>query len=108
MAEDRALATLSARLYVADLCEAAGVSERTLETAFQRTLGITPMSFLKRLRLHGARLDLHKGSKAPAPVSTVALDWGFWHFGDFSKSYKACFGEPPSETLRRPSVIEAS
>jgi hypothetical protein len=31
----------------------------------------------------------------------VALDWGFWHFGDFSRAYKDCFGELPSDTLRR-------
>jgi transcriptional regulator GlxA family with amidase domain len=34
-------------------------------------------------------------------VSSIALDWGFWHFGEFSRAYRACFGELPSETLRR-------
>jgi transcriptional regulator GlxA family with amidase domain len=33
-------------------------------------------------------------------VSAIALDWGFWHFGEFSRAYKACFGEAPSQTLR--------
>jgi AraC-like DNA-binding protein len=31
----------------------------------------------------------------------VALNWGFWHFGEFSRAYKDCFGELPSVTLRR-------
>jgi AraC family transcriptional regulator, ethanolamine operon transcriptional activator len=40
-------------------------------------------------------------------VSAVALDWGFWHFGEFSRAYKGCFGELPSDTLRRrPSAAE--
>jgi AraC-like DNA-binding protein len=34
-------------------------------------------------------------------VSAEALRWGFWHFGEFSRAYKKCFGELPSETLRR-------
>jgi hypothetical protein len=34
-------------------------------------------------------------------VSAEALNWGFWHFGEFSRAYKGCFGELPSDTLRR-------
>ena len=30
-----------------------------------------------------------------------AMKWGFWHFGEFSRAYKECFGELPSDTLRR-------
>ena len=33
--------------------------------------------------------------------ATEALNWGFWHFGDFSRAYQECFGELPSATLRR-------
>jgi hypothetical protein len=33
--------------------------------------------------------------------AAVALDWGFWHFGDFSHVYEHRFGELPSDTLRR-------
>ena len=34
-------------------------------------------------------------------VAVEALNWGFWHFGEFSRAYKNCFGELPSQTLRR-------
>ena len=44
------------------------------------------------------RLAALHGSKT---VSAVAFDWGFWHFGEFSRAYKECFGELPSDTLRR-------
>jgi AraC-like DNA-binding protein len=99
-AEERALGTRATSLYVADLCDAAGVSERTLQMAFQRTVGLSPISFLKRARLHGARRALREGSTRSTTVSEVAVEWGFWHFGEFSKAYKACFGECPSATLR--------
>jgi transcriptional regulator GlxA family with amidase domain len=36
-----------------------------------------------------------------ATAAAAAVEWGFWHFGEFSRAYKECFGELPSETLRR-------
>ena len=106
-AEDWALSHADDRIYVTDLCRAAGVSERALEYAFKEVMGLTPMAYLVRLRLHRARQALLAASHGSTTVSTVALDWGFWHFGDFSHAYKECFGELPSDTLRRkPSATE--
>jgi AraC-like DNA-binding protein len=100
-AEDYALAHVDERPYVTDLCRAAAVSERALEYAFKEVLGLTPVAYLARLRLHRARQALLAGSHRSTTVSAVALDWGFWHFGEFSRAYKSCFGELPSDTLRR-------
>lgn len=101
LAEEWALTRNDYPIYVADLCKAAGVSERTLEYAFQEILGMSPVAFLRRIRLHRVRLALRVGTPETTTVSAEALKWGFWHFGDFSKAYKNCFGEPPSHTLRR-------
>ncbi len=100
-AEDYALAHPLDRLYVTDLCEAAGVSERTLQYAFKEVMGMTPVAYLTRLRLHRVRQALRAATHGSTTVTAEALKWGFWHFGDFSRAYKACFGELPSETLRR-------
>ena len=101
LAEDHALAHADQPMYVTDLCRAAAVSERALEYAFKASLGLTPMAYLVRLRLHRARSALKAAREdAGATVSAVALDWGFWHFGEFARAYKACFGELPSQTLR--------
>jgi transcriptional regulator GlxA family with amidase domain len=59
------------------------------------------VAYLTRLRLHRVRQDLLDASPGSTTVSAKALDWGFWHFGEFSRAYKDCFGELPSETLRR-------
>ena len=40
-------------------------------------------------------------TRGSTTVSAEALNWGFWHFGEFSRAYRDCFGELPSETLRR-------
>ena len=100
-AETYAMANADDRLYVSDLCRAAAVSERTLEYAFKQVLGLTPMTYLIRLRLHRVRQTLLAAGAESTTVSAAALNWGFWHFGEFSRAYKACFGEAPSDTLRR-------
>jgi AraC family transcriptional regulator, ethanolamine operon transcriptional activator len=100
-AEAHALAHTDDRPYVTDLCRAAAVSERTLEYAFKEVMGLTPMTYLTRLRLHRVRQALLAAEAESTTVSAEALNWGFWHFGEFSRAYKTCFGESPSETLRR-------
>jgi len=77
------------------------VSERTLQYAFREVMGMTPVAYLSRLRLHRVRHALRTATQASTTVTTEALRWGFWHFGDFSRAYKDCFGELPSDTLRR-------
>jgi AraC-like DNA-binding protein len=101
IAEDYALSRPGDRLFVTDLCRAAAVSERTLENAFKAIMGLTPMVHLIRLRLHRVRQSLLAQTQGSTTVSSEALKWGFWHFGEFSRAYKGCFGELPSDTLRR-------
>jgi AraC-like DNA-binding protein len=100
-AEQYALSHVDERVYVTDLCRAAAVSERVLEYAFKESFRLTPVAYLTRLRLHRARQALLAASQGTTTVSAVALDWGFWHFGEFSRAYKAFFRELPSDTLRR-------
>jgi AraC family transcriptional regulator, ethanolamine operon transcriptional activator len=100
IAEDYALSHAAERLYVTDLCATARVSERTLQYAFKEVMGMSPVAYLTRLRLHRVRHALRTATQASTTVTTEALRWGFWHFGDFSRAYKDCFGELPSDTLR--------
>src|SRR4051794_6205274 len=86
-------------IYINDLCQILGVSYRKLYEAFILTRGESPSLYLKRRRLMLAHQVLsNAGSEAPL-VKTVALDHGFWHFGNFSQDYRNLFGETPSETL---------
>jgi AraC-like DNA-binding protein len=102
IAEAHALSQVGEHLSVSDLCRVAGVSERSLEYAFREVMGLTPVAYLIRLRLHRVRQGLLAGTHGSTTVTTEALNWGFWHFGEFSRAYKDCFGELPSDTLRRP------
>jgi len=104
IAEDYALHRVGERVHVSDLCRAANVSERTLECAFKEVVGLSPVAYLIRLRLHRVRAALLAAEPGSTRVSIEALKWGFWHFGEFSRAYKRCFGELPSDTLRRKPV----
>jgi AraC-like DNA-binding protein len=101
IAEDHARSRAGERVHVSELCQAAGVSERTLEYAFKDVTKLSPVAYLVRLRLHWVRAALLAAEPGSTLISTEALKWGFWHFGEFSRSYKQCFGESPSDTLQR-------
>ncbi len=101
--EDFTLDIEERRPYLSELCAAANVSERTLQYAFHDIMGMSPLTYLHRLRLHRARDELRKANSRSTTVTDVALNWGFWHFGEFSRAYRNCFGEVPSRTLRQNS-----
>jgi AraC-like DNA-binding protein len=100
-AEQCVLAKPAERARVRDLCRAANTSERTLDSAFRRVTGLSPVQYLIRMRLHRVRAALLAAAPGSTSVSSEALKWGFRHFGEFSRAYTRCFGERPSETLRR-------
>lgn len=82
------------------LAEIAGVSVRSLYAGFQDFCGVSPMQYLRTVRLERVRAELLAGPVCGG-VASVALRWGFTHMGRFSADYKAEFGESPSQTVRR-------
>ena len=99
--QDWALEHLDRHVYLRDLCQAGRVSERTLRYAFHHVLGMSPVAYLSRLRLHRVHKTLKNAVPGSTTVTAEALNWGFWHGGEFAKLYKECFGELPSDTLSR-------
>ena len=86
---------------VAELCAAYGVKRRSLNRAFQNALDMGPATYLRRVRLNGARRALRQRSAPSTTVTDVALEFGFWHLGRFAEQYNRLFGESPHETLCR-------
>lgn len=89
---------------VIELAEHAGVSTRALFTGFQNFRGISPMAYLKSVRLQRVYADLLEASPCSETVTAVAMRWGFTHLGHFTVDYRRKFGESPSVTLRRVSL----
>jgi len=59
------------------------------------------LSAAKYLRLRRPWLVRKQLLADAASVKVAALTYGFWHLSDFFGSYRALFGELPSETLAR-------
>jgi AraC-like DNA-binding protein len=88
-------------LTVEKLALVAGVSARTLFSGFRDFRRVTPMAYLKSVRLDRARQQLASGEVSGfADVTKVALDSGFSHLGRFAQHYRSRFGELPSATAR--------
>ncbi|AKE87974.1 AraC family transcriptional regulator [Rhodococcus aetherivorans] len=86
----------------AALAKAAGVSVRTLQDSFQDQLGITPMAYLRQVRLVRAHEDLVNTDPARGlSVRDIAYKWGFNHLPRFAATYRERFGVLPSQTLRQ-------
>lgn len=83
---------------LADIESAAGVSAQRLHDGFKTCLGLSPVAYLKRHRLYGARRSLLEG-QGRHNVAAIATQWGFAHLGRFAADYARLFGELPSHTL---------
>lgn len=88
---------------VGDVAAAAGLSERGLQDLFRRTLDVTPMRYLREVRLDRVWLEFTDRAAADRPVTVreVALRWQFAHLGRFAGTYRQRFGESPHQTLAR-------
>jgi len=99
--EDVARASLGSPSHILELCEGVAVSQRTLLRAFRAIHHTTPSRYLHALRLAQARQVLLSATKGAETVTQIAMRFGFRELGRFSRSYKATFGESPSDTPRR-------
>ncbi len=105
--EDHVVAHCDQPLTPETLAQLAGVSVRSLFLGFHRYRGISPMRFLRQVRMQRARQDL-LAADAGTRVADVALKWGFTHQGRFSLAYQSCYGESPRDTLRTASQAHAA
>lgn len=85
---------------IPQICTVTGVSERTLQYAFRRYVGMTPLAYLRVCRLNSVRKVL-LAAEAETTVTSVALRYGFLHLGRFAGDYHRLFGELPSKDLTR-------
>lgn len=82
------------------IAEAAHVGPRALQRAFRRSLDLTPLGYLRSVRLDRAHEELRSSDPDTTTVAAIAARWGFGHPGRFAAEYRARFGRSPSDTLR--------
>lgn len=93
-------AHLESNLTLTDLEIFCGLSARSLQLAFKKQLGVSPMQWLRQQRLDFSRQTLLHANP-DTTVIQVALYCGFASPSKFSMYYKQRFGESPSITLAK-------
>jgi transcriptional regulator GlxA family with amidase domain len=84
-------------LTVGAIARRVGVTARTLETVFGRSIGETPGAYYLRLRLAAARrlvLDTRE------PMTAIAARTGFSSAAAFSRAFARTFGGSPAGMRR--------
>ena len=78
---------------ISSVARFAGMSNSTLHHAFEKFVGQSPIQYLKKIRLHRARLMMvSKGMGA----SEAAYEVGYNSPSQFSREFKRQFGLPPN------------
>jgi AraC-like DNA-binding protein len=90
-------------LSMADIAAAANVSIRAVQLAFRRELGVTPLGYLRRVRLERAHRDLLAAGPTGPTVTAVSVRWGFSSSSRFAAYYREAFGVLPSHTRKQAS-----
>lgn len=86
------------RLDVAQLARAAGMSAPSFHSHFKTVTHVSPMQYLKSIRLHQARLLIaREGMTAAAACHAV----GYESASQFNREFKRLFGLPPTAEARR-------
>lgn len=85
---------------ITELCDSVGTCRRTMQYSFESIIGISPIKYMRAIRLNGVRRSLLSMDRHVS-VAEAAAKWGFMHLSQFAKDYRELFGERPSETLNR-------
>jgi AraC-like DNA-binding protein len=87
-------------LTISTLARQCHVSVRTLQEGFHRHLGMSPMAYLRVVRLRHAHRDLRSADPSHSSVASIAHRWGFTHLGRFAAAHKTMYDQTPLQTLR--------
>ncbi len=80
-------------LDISSIAKFAGMGNSTLHHAFERIVGQPPIQYLKKIRLHQARLMMVSNG---LNASEAAYKVGYNNASQFSREFKRQFGLPPS------------
>ena len=86
-------------LTLQEISDAADISVRALHYGFKQFLGMSPMEYLRQIRLEGAYGDLMNAPEAVS-IADIARKWGFVTLRRFAMHCKRSYGRTPSEIRR--------
>ncbi len=80
-------------LDISSIARFAGMGNSTLHHVFEKIVGQSPIQYLKKIRLHQARLMIVSNGLS---ASEAAYNVGYNNASQFSREFKRQFGLPPS------------
>jgi transcriptional regulator GlxA family with amidase domain len=89
---------LNREINIAVLAEKCAMSERNFARSFKIDIGFSPMQYIARRRLEGAKLLLEEGTQS---LESVARINGFVTLSRFSKAFKEVFHTTPGQYRKR-------
>lgn len=90
---------LDQEITTSNICSVVEISERSLRYIFKDIIGLSPMKYVKFIKLNKARKDI-RNAKENTDIGAIAGKWGFSHSGRFAAAYKKLFGEYPHESRK--------
>jgi AraC-like DNA-binding protein len=90
-------AHIADRLTLGDLADDAGLSRFYFSRIFREKTGVTPMDYVRRLRVEAAQALI---LRTPLPLKAIAAQVGFCDEYHFSRVFRKETGQPPG-ALRR-------
>ena len=93
----------SDQLTLTDLAEQASFSVYHFSRVFQLITGVSPMKYLKQVRLRAAVTLLKNSGKS---VTEVAMESGFTSISTFNASFKEYFGTSPAGIKKNSKIPE--
>ncbi len=88
-------------LSISGLIKGTHASSRSLQYCFSELLGLTPKSYLIKLRLNAIRKDLLLADPGETTITAIAHKYGVVNIGRFKQDYQAFFNETPRETIKQ-------
>jgi AraC family transcriptional regulator len=82
-----------------ELAKHVGVNERYLTHCFHKVVGVPPLEYLNRYRVHVAKRLLLAGDKS---IAQIAYEVGFGGGPQFSRVFRQYSGMSPREFVRSP------
>ncbi len=76
-----------------EMCQQVGMSKSSLHESFKSVTAMSPLQYVKSIRLHQARAHMLNDG---LPASTAGFQVGYASPSQFSREFKRMFGVPPS------------
>ncbi len=90
---------LADNISVADIAASVGVTPRTLQNGFRKSLNLTPAEYVRRARIEALHRSLLAADAAEG-VTNAMINLGIVNFGRYAQYYREQIGVLPSTTLK--------